>query len=85
MIAIHGIDSFIKSHLRYKQHWNKKLIDIKDAHWQTLEEDVWLDGCEYAKGSQFKVFETTNFGWVVFGPSTLTPDGKTPGKRIIKW
>jgi hypothetical protein len=76
---------FIKSHLRYKQHWNKKVIGLTDAVWQTLTEDTWIDGVAYAKDSQFKVFETSNFGWIVFHPDTKTPDGKIPGKRIIKW
>ena len=78
-------EEFIKRHLRYKQHWNKKVIGIRDAVWQTLERDTWMDGCEYAAGSQFKVLETTNFGFVVFGPDTKTPSGAAPGKRIIKW
>jgi hypothetical protein len=80
-----GIEDFIKRHLRFKQPWNRKLVSSKDAVWQTLAVDIWLDGCEYAKDSQFKVFETTNFGWIVFGPETKTPDGNTPNKRIIKW
>lgn len=80
-----SLEQFFKSHLRFKQHWNKKRIYSKDAHWQILEENTWLDGCEYAKGSRFKCLETTNFGWIVFDPETLTPNGNTPGKRIIKW
>jgi hypothetical protein len=80
-----NMEQFFKQHLRFKQHWNKKVISMHDAVWQTLTANTWIDGCEYAAGSQFKVFETTNFGWIVFGPETKTPDGNTPGKRIIKW
>lgn len=80
-----SVADFIKKHLRYKQHWNKKYIGIKDAVWQTLEEDTYLGDCEYAKGSQFKVLKTQNFGFVVFGPNTVTPDGAIPAKRIHKW
>ena len=85
MTAFINVEHFIKTHLRHKQHWNKRMIDMQNAVWQTLAEDTWLDGCEYAKDSQFKVFETSNFGWIVFGPETKTPDGNIPGKRIIKW
>jgi len=80
-----NLDSFFKKHLRFKQHWNKKIISMSDAIWQELEKDTWLNGCEYAKGSQFKCFETTNFGWIVFAPNTLTSNGNVPGKRIIKY
>lgn len=80
-----NVDSFIKQHLRFKQRWNKKVISLTDAVWQSLNDNTWLDGCEYAAGSLFKVFETTNFGWIVFGPETRTPDGQIPNKRIIKW
>ncbi len=80
-----GLDQFFKQHLRFKQHWNKRCITLKDAVWQPLSTDTWLDGCEYASGSLFKCFETSNFGWIVFGPGTLTPSGNTPDKRIIKY
>jgi hypothetical protein len=80
-----GIEHFIKLHLRYKQHWNKKLISLSDAQWQPLENDTFLDGIEYAKGSLFKCFVTTNFGWVIFSPDTLTTRGHISGKRIIKY
>jgi hypothetical protein len=80
-----GIEAFIKKHIRYQQHWNKKLIDRASAKWQELEEDTFLDNCVYSRGSKFKVFETTNFGWIVFSTETRTPEGNTPNKRIIKW
>ena len=76
---------FIKNNLRFKQHWNKKVIGLTDAVWQPLSDDTYIDGCEYAKGSLFKVFETNNFGWIVFHPDTLTPSGQRPGKCIIKY
>jgi len=80
-----GFEQFFKQHLRFKQHWNKKVISMQDATWQTLTADTHLSGCDYAKGSLFKIFETTNFGFIVFGPETKTPNGHTPNKRIIKW
>lgn len=80
-----SLEQFFKQHLRFKQHWNKRVISMQDAVWQTLADNTWLDGCEYAAGSQFKIFETTNFGWVVFGPETKTPNGNVPNKRIIRW
>ena len=79
-----SFEMFFKQHLRYKQHWNKK-VSIKDAVWQPLSSDTHLDGCDYAAGSTFKVFETSNFGWIVFAPDTLTPKGNRPGKCIIRW
>ena len=85
MTKIMGLEQFFKEHLRVKQHWNKRVIDLTNAVWQTLAADIWLDGCEYAKGSQFKVFETRNFGWIVFDKATRTPDGNVPGKHIIKY
>ena len=80
-----GIEHFIKTHLRYKQHWKKKIILMSDAVWQTSEDDTSLGNCSYAKGSQFKVFETQNFGWVVFAPGTKTPSGDEPNRCIHKW
>jgi hypothetical protein len=80
-----SIEQFIKEHLRYKQHWNKKQISMQDAHWQELKNDTHVGGIDYAKGSIFKVFETRNFGWIVFRRESLTPAGNTPGKFIHKW
>ena len=79
------LERFFKRNLRFKQHWAKRNIAMKDAAWQPLKEDTWLDGCTYAKGSKFKCFETTNFGWVVFDHDSRTPDGYLPGKFIIKY
>jgi hypothetical protein len=85
-MKFYNVDEFIKAHIHFKQHWNKKLIGMKDAFWQTLEDDSYIGGCEYAKSSPFKVFETTNFGWIVFdSQKTKTPDGNIPGKMIWKW
>ena len=80
-----SLEQFFKQHLRFRQHWNKKQIRMEDAVWQTLDSDTFLDGIEYAKGSEFKIFETTNFGFIVFGPESKTPSGDIPGKRIIKY
>jgi hypothetical protein len=79
------VSDFIKTHIRTKQHWNKKVIGMKDAVWQTLTEDTYLRGIAFSAGSRFKVFETTNFGWIVFGPDTKTVDGDIPGRRIFRW
>ena len=78
-------DEFIKRHLRFGQHWNKKSIKLEDAKFQTLENDTYVDGITYAAGSQFKVFETANFGWIVFKADSLTPEGHRPGRFIHKW
>jgi hypothetical protein len=78
-------DEFIKLHIRTGQHWNKKVITMSDAKWQTLARDTYIDGITFAAGSKFKVFETSNFGWIVFGPESLTPSGNTPSRRIFKY
>lgn len=80
-----NLDDFIKSHIRFGQHWNKKIVLIEDAKWQTLTENTYLNGITYAAGSPFKVFETQDFGWVVFGPDTRTADGNIPFRRILKY
>lgn len=58
---------------------------MSDAKWQQLNESTWIDGIEFATGCKFKVFETTNFGWIVFSPGSKTVDGNKPGRRIFKW
>ena len=84
-MKFYNVEDFIKNHLRTGQHWNKKMIMMEDAKPQTLKEDSHIGGCEYAAGSEFKVFETQNFGWICFKGNTKTPDGKVPGKIIHKW
>ena len=78
-------EEFIKAHLRHGQHHKKRYVRIEDAKPQTLSEHTHIAGIEYAKGSEFKVFETQNFGWICFKGNTKTPDGKVPGKIIHKW
>lgn len=80
-----SVADFIKKHLRFKQHWNKKIITMQDAKWQPLHEDTWIDGISFCRGSVFKVFETTNFGWIVFHNTAQTIDGNSPIRRIFKW
>lgn len=80
-----SIEQFINKHLRFKQHWNKKTISSENAHWQFLDDDTYIDGIPYSKNSQFKVFETNNFGWIVFHHSTKTVNGDTPNKFMHKW
>lgn len=63
---------------------NKKRT-LKAATWQTTTDDVMFEGIKYAKGSQYKVWETENFGWVCFHPSSLTPEGYSPGRFIHKF
>jgi hypothetical protein len=84
-IKFYGLGDFITKHLRFQQHWNKKVIRLEDAKWQTLENDAHVGEGTYAAGSQFKVFETQNFGWVVFKTDSLTPTGQRPGRFIQKF
>lgn len=58
----------------------KPHLSLKNAKWNTLDEDSNFDGIEYAKGSQYKFFETTDFGFVVFSRESKTPSGDIPGK-----
>ena len=76
--------TFVADHIRYKQHWNKRVISLTDAVWQTLDNHTFIDHWTFAVGSQFKVFETSNFGWIVFGPDTRLMDGSKPIRRIFK-
>lgn len=86
MIINHiSLERFIKEHIRYQQHWNTKVVDMRRAKWQELSEDIWMDGSSYAKGSKFKVFETQNFGWIVFDKDTKTVEGNVPNRRILKF
>lgn len=80
-----SLDNFIKNHIRFKQHYAKRVIGLRDAHWQELKQPTFIQNIVFASGSLFKVFETSNFGWIVFAPGTLTIDGNEPGRRIFKW
>ena len=61
------------------------LSSMKQAQMQTLKEDTKVEGVEFAKGSQYKVFETKNFGWLVFHSSSKTPSGGTPSRIIFQY
>ena len=75
---------FIKTHIRYKQHWNKQNVDMTAALWQSLKDDTFIQQWTFAKGSMFKCFETKNFGWIVFHPTAVLIDGGKPIRRIFK-
>jgi|HubBroStandDraft_2_1064218.scaffolds.fasta_scaffold271064_3 hypothetical protein len=57
---------------------------LETAKWRGLPEDTNIEGISFPKGARFKVFETANFGWVVFAP-TKTVEGNEPARRIFKW
>lgn len=65
-------------------HKPRKLVQMPQ-NWSVLAEDTAIDGISFAAGSQYKAFETKNFGWVVFHPDSKCPDGNTPGRRIFKF
>ena len=50
------------------------------SEWRVLDNDTWFNGYEYATGSKFRVFESENFGHVVFDQNSKTPNGEIPGK-----
>lgn len=62
-----------------------KLPKLRSAKWQELSADTYLFGYKYAKGSQYKVFETKDAGWVAFAPGTKTPEGHTPGRLYHRY
>ena len=80
-----SLDDFFNRYLRTEQHWNKKRILLSDAVWQELKEDTFLFGMEIPKGSVFKCFETTNFGYVAFAPDTVNCQGVKLHKRIYRY
>ena len=60
-------------------------LSIQNSTWQKLAEDIWFNGYEYAAGSEYKRWETDNFGFVVFKPGTLSPNGQAPYRLIHKY
>jgi hypothetical protein len=59
---------------------NRKITSIEKAEWRELTKPINLDGCDFPAGAKYKVFETTNFGWVV-----IAPIPGYSGKRIFKY
>ena len=67
-------------------HRTGKVKDtLAKAEWHKLEHDTNFEGIDYAAGSMFKFWETQNFGWVCFHPSSKTPEGHTPGRFLFKY
>mgnify|MGYP003658279003 CR=1 FL=1 len=64
---------------------NKNRPGIIEAKWQPLVEDIFFEGISWAKGTEYKIWETDNFGYVAFKPGTLTADGMIPNKRIFRF
>lgn len=58
----------------------RQIQHLKNAKWQTLDKPTNMEGYGIPAGAQYKVFETKNFGWVVFAPI----EGYS-GKRIFKY
>ena len=79
------MDSFFRKYLRTKQHWNKKIINMHDAIWQPMKDTEYLDQWIFPKGTIFKCFETTNFGWIVLHPDSVDINGNKPARRIFKY
>lgn len=63
----------------------KKHLTLANAQWKVLDVDSWFNGIEYAAGSRYKIFETQDFGWVIFHSDSKTPDGNRPGKFIHRY
>jgi hypothetical protein len=66
---------------RPKRHKSDKMV----AKWTKTEEEILVEQGRIAIGSEFKAFETNNFGWLVFAPGTKLVDGSILQKRIYKW
>jgi hypothetical protein len=58
---------------------------LAKAEWHKLEHDTNFEGIDFAAGSLFKFWESQNFGWVAFHPSSKTPEGHQPGKFLFKY
>jgi hypothetical protein len=80
-----NLDDFFQKYFRTGQHWNKKIIGMQDAKWQELQDDTFIQNRGIQKGSIFKCFETTNFGWIVFQDGTLDTFGNPLSPRIFKF
>ena len=63
----------------------RKVITLDKSEWHVLQHDTNFEGIDYAKGSMFKFWETEDFGYVSFHPSTKTPEGNRPGKLTHKY
>jgi len=83
--GLYIMENFFRKYLRTGQHWNKKVISMKDAKWQSMTEDEYLGQWMFPKGTIFKCFETTNFGWIVLHPDAVTAWGHKPAQRIFKF
>lgn len=80
-----SIADLIVKNIRHGQHWNKKHIGLSDAEWQPLLKDTYIGQNVFPAGTQFKVFETINFGWLVLHKDARTIEGAIPYRRIYKW
>lgn len=81
MLECKSLESFFPKHSDRR----KKLMYLSNAQWQTLKQDTMIEGIKFSVGSRYKVFETKNFGWIVFDSKSVTPDGNIPGRRIFKF
>lgn len=64
---------------------NGRIANMGNAEWKELPEDMWMEQWQFSKGSLVKVFETKNFGWIVFHASAKLTNGAEPVRRIFKW
>lgn len=62
-----------------------KGVESPQLVWKVLKDHAICQGISFAKGSEYKEFETANFGWICFKRDSKTPDGFTPGKFLFKW
>jgi hypothetical protein len=61
------------------------LRKLEKAEWRTLPTHTMFDGYTYAAGSEYKFWETENFGYVLFRTNSLTPEGARPGRFIHRY
>jgi hypothetical protein len=64
---------------------NKSRPGITEAKWKPLVEDIHFERINWTKGTEYKMWETENFGYVAFKPDTLTAKGTIPNKRIFRF
>lgn len=61
---------------------------MKTSKWQVSTQDITLgNGKVIPAGAEYKAFESTNFGWLIFAPGTRTQDGYElqPSERMLKY
>lgn len=55
------------------------------AVWTSLDANAIIHDTEFAAGSFYKAFSTKDAGWVIFHPTSRTPNNQKPRKRFFRF